>query len=55
MMWVVFIILLTAWLLALIAGGFGALIHSVITIYRSGAESVAVPTSDVMHPPEVRG
>lgn len=38
MMWVVFGILLAAWLVALIAGGFGALIHSVITIYRSGVE-----------------
>jgi hypothetical protein len=55
MLWVIFVILLTAWLIALIAGGFGALIHSVITIYRSGAETLAVPAADAMHQPELRG
>lgn len=53
MLWVLFVILLTAWLLVLIAGGFGALIHSVVTLYRSGAESVAIPPSEPIQGREV--
>jgi hypothetical protein len=53
MIWVLFGILLMAWLLALIAGGCGALIHSVITIYRSGSGAFAVPTADQIPRPEI--
>lgn len=55
MLWVLFAILLTLWLLALIAGGFGALIHSVIALSKSEAEAVALPVSEAIHGPEFHG
>lgn len=39
-MWVLFVIMLTMWLLVLIASGFGGLIHSVVTLCKSGVQSV---------------
>lgn len=54
MLWVLFAILLTLWVLALIAGGFGALIHSVITLSKSEAEPVPLSVSEAIHGPEFR-
>ena len=53
MIWIVFIILLTVWLLALIAGGFGGLIHSLITLFRSEAKPATVLPADTIQSPEV--
>jgi hypothetical protein len=46
MLWVLFGILLTLWLIALIVGGIGGLIHSVITMSRSEAQPVPLPPVD---------
>lgn len=45
-MWVLFVVLLTLWLIALIASGFGGLIHSVVTLCKSEAQSLPMPPTD---------
>jgi hypothetical protein len=45
-MWVLFVVLLTFWLLALIASGFCGLIHSVVTLCKSAAQSVPVSPNE---------
>ena len=45
-MWVLFVVMLAIWLLALIASGFGGLIHSVITLCKSEVQPVALPPAE---------
>ena len=52
-MWVLFVVMLTIWLLALIASGFGGLIHSVVTLCKSEPRSLPLPPSEPT--PAIRG
>jgi hypothetical protein len=45
-MWVVFVVMLTVWLLVLIASGFGGLIHSVVTLCKPEAQQVPLQPTD---------
>jgi|GEM_PF-3964958 hypothetical protein len=45
-MWILFVIMLAVWLVALIASGFGGLIHSVVTLCRSEVRSVRISSTE---------
>jgi hypothetical protein len=45
-MWILFVVMLTVWLVALIASGFGGLIHSVVTLCRSEVKSVRISRTE---------
>jgi hypothetical protein len=54
-MWVLFVVMLTVWLLALIASGFGGLIHSVVTLCKSESQSLPLPPSEPTPAARARG
>lgn len=45
-MWVVFVVMLTVWLLVLIASGFGGLIHSLATLCKRDVQPVPLQRTD---------
>ncbi|HXU40669.1 MAG TPA: hypothetical protein VN937_30210 [Blastocatellia bacterium] len=53
-MWVVFVVMLTVWLVVLMASGFGGLIHSLVTLCKPDVQPVAllptVPTDQTPGP-----
>lgn len=53
-MWVVFVVMLTVWLVVLMASGFGGLIHSLVTLCKPHVQPVAVLPTDQTPGPGVR-
>jgi len=50
-MWVVFVIMLTVWLVVLMASGLGGLIHSLVTLCKADVQSVVLsPTAATLGP-----
>ena len=45
-MWVVFVVMLTVWLVVLIASGFGGLIHSLVVLCKPDVQPVALSPTD---------
>ena len=45
-MWVVFVVMLTVWLVVLMASGFGGLIHSLMTLCKPDIQPVPLSSTD---------
>jgi hypothetical protein len=52
-MWVVFVVMLTVWLVVLIASGFGGLIHSLVTLCKPAVQPVPLSPTDSTPSPGV--